>query len=255
MVKVGNRCADSSAYPRDGGAMLEEDGSSVDAVACYEVAAGMVADRVVQVGLERGGLIEVSVLRHQDGKLVGRVRRDGVATASTLVCRRLITGIPHLVCIHVDEVVRCADGHDELLLRVISAQPDPQHRLSDRHALAVGASLTAVRCHQVMEGERIPVHVVDLSARGVGVTTTNPRVLVYDEFRFECRVFEGNVECDVQIVRVVTDWPRPSTNLVGCAFANLTPETRGILSRVADRLEHPPTSSGQPSIRALLGIT
>lgn len=235
--------------------MLEEDRSALDAGACREVAAHMVADGVVQMELERGTDVEVSILRHQDGELVGRVRRDGLTAASTVVCRRLITGVPHLVCIHVDEVVRCSDGYDELRLRLTSARPDPLHRLSDRHSVAVGASLTAVRCHQVMEGERIPVNVVDLSVRGVGVTTTNPRVLVYDEFRFECRVFEGNVECDVHIARVVTDWPRPGTNLIGCAFVTPAPETGAILSRVADRFERPTTSSGQPSIRALLGIS
>jgi hypothetical protein len=166
----------------------------------------------------------------------------------------MIQHVAHLACVQIDEVVRCSDGYDELRLRVISATPDPHHRLSDRHTLAVGAALTAARCHQVMEGERIPVHVVDLSERGVGVTTTNPRVLVYDEFRFDCRVFEGNLACDVQIVRVVTDWPRPDTNLIGCIFTSPTPQTRALLSRVVGRLEHPPAPSNQPSIRALLGI-
>jgi hypothetical protein len=235
--------------------MLEEDRSAMGAAACREAAARLAADGVVPMELERGGRVEVSILRHRDSKMVGRARRDLVPVASTLVCRRMMTDVAHLVCVHVDEVVRCSDGCDDLRLRVISATPDPRHRLSDRHTLAVDAALTAARCHQVMDGERIPVHVVDLSKRGVGVTTTNPRVLVYDEFRFDCRVFEGSFECDVQIVRVVTDWPRPNTNLVGCTFTNTTSDTRALLSRVVDRLERPPTPANQPSIRALLGIT
>jgi PilZ domain len=235
--------------------MLEEDRSALDAAVRHVVAALLVADRVVRMEPKRGVLVEVRLVGHHDGQLAGTVRRDSLTAASDIVCRRFVAGIPHLVGLHVDSVVRSPDGYDEVRLSLISATPDPHHRVSDRHPLAVEASLTAVHCHQLIEGDRIPVHVLDLSERGVGVTTANSRVLVYDEFRFDCRVFEGTIECDAQIVRVVTGWPRPDTNLVGCAFANPAPETRAVLSRVVDRLERPPAPSAQPSIRALLGIT
>lgn len=213
-------------------------------------AEALVAASSIQMETETEGSVEVWTIASDDGSVRASAPPVRVRDDMLMRCRLLWDGRPYYVTVRVADAIERPAARASITLNVIDVTRDVQERVTRRVEFEVNATLIASVCDRVAPGERLSAVVRDVSEGGMGLIVADQRPRPGDRYRLDMRLFEGRVREDVCVRSV-----RPgasNTNVLGCAFTMVSPETLatvgGLLGRI-DRPAHAPSVS----VREALG--
>jgi hypothetical protein len=119
-------------------------------------------------------------------------------------------------------------------LTLTGARTEPRQRRHARRALATQATLTAVSCSGIVDGDWIPATLTDVSDSGVGLTTADTRPRSGDRFRLHVYLVHARLETEVRVTRVSKQ--RHGEAYLGCSLisdsTDGTEQLRAILKRL-----------------------
>lgn len=198
-----------------------------------EAAALLAAASVIDAETDRGETIELWTISSDGQSVAASGPRLAVAAGMRLECRVAQDHVPLHVWAVIEEAEYRSQARASLAIRVIDVASEGYERRAERRPLTTPAVLRASVCDRIVPGESIAVTIVDLSAHGVGVTTTDTRARPGDRMRIAARFFEGEVNAEVRIAHC-RDAGQGQT-IIGCSF--IDPAAVGdVLSRVLARL-------------------
>ncbi len=196
-----------------------------------------------------GELVEVWTISSNDDVVEASASRLQIAEGMTLSCRLAIDGLPHRVVVTVEAAYVRSQTRAGIRLRVVEASVDGCNRQGARVLLSARATLTAVACERLAPGEPLQATIGDMSASGIGAIVHDHRPRVGDRLNLYCRFLEGEVKCDVRIVRKTQ---RDADTHVGCNYLALPASTEAVVLRVLNRLTTVSAATGTADIRRSL---
>jgi hypothetical protein len=135
-----------------------------------------------------------------------------------------------VLVLRVDRADYLDQERAEIELRPVAVEFDTKRRLAQRQAVGGAVWLEALRCQEVVDGDRVEGTMMDVSTSGVAFATS--RVLRQgDLLMFHGRFFTELIEAEV---RVASIRPGRAADLTvyGCAIVGITDEDRDRLDRV-----------------------
>jgi PilZ domain-containing protein len=214
-----------------------------------KAARSLVGASALEMVSPTGELVEIWTISSQGDVVDASASRLLVAEGMTLSCRLAIDGLPHRVVVNVEAAYVRSQARAGIRLRVVEASVDGYNRQSARVLLSARATLTAVACERLVPGEPLQVNIGDMSASGIGAIVHDHRPRVGDRMNLYCRFLEGEVKCDVRIVRKTQ---READTHVGCNYLALPASTEAVVLRVLNRLSTVSTAAGNADIRRSL---
>lgn len=139
-------------------------------------------------------------------------------------------GSPWVLVLRVDRADYLDQDRAEIELRPVAVEFDSHRRIAQRQAVGGAVWLEALRCQEVVDGDRVDGTMMDVSTTGVAFATT--RVLRQgDILMFHGRFFTELIEAEVRVASVR---PGRSADLTvyGCSIVDISDEDRDRLDRV-----------------------
>jgi hypothetical protein len=202
------------------------------------VAEQLVAESVVQVGTDRGRVVEVWTIEADGVWVQASAPRLEVAEGMQLECRLVMDGETWRVAAIVDEAVVQSPTRARLEIRLVAAESDQLVRSGARVPVAVRATLVAMVCDRIVPDEAIIAAIDDVSDGGFKATVSDTRVRENDRLRLVGRLLDGTIDCDVRV-----KWTAPTRHTnerrIGCAFIDPSGESRQTIDRLLRRFSIP----------------
>ena len=189
---------------------------------------------------EEGAPLEVVVRAIRGATMRGGAPRLSVAEGKPLLGRLIgDDGRPWLVELRIETAEYESAEVALVNMRALSISLDASRRQEQRSTMGGVATLTAVHCRDVVDGDNVEGSMVDLAPGGLAFASR--RVLrVGDRLLLTARFFNETISAEVR-VRSVREAQSRGQNVYGCAFIHLSPSDAGKLDRL---LEHPGHDSG-----------
>jgi hypothetical protein len=185
-----------------------------------------------QLELEDGGHLPVYATAVHGTAVTGTAPRLKIAAGMRMVGRVVADDErPWAITFLVEEANYHSDQLARVKLRAVRLALDDTRRGSVRVPAGGAASLTAINCQNVVDGDRVEATVTDLSETGVGLSTN--RILRRgDRLLFAARFFTEEIRAEVRVASVrESPGSRP---VVGARFIAIDRENQLRLERVLE---------------------
>jgi len=184
---------------------------------------------------EEGALIAVAVRSFRGATMRGGAPRLQVAEGKSLLGRMLTAdGRPWLVELRIETAEYESADVAVVNLRALSVNLDPSRRQEQRSSMGGVATLTAVHCRDIVDGDTVEGSIVDLAPGGLAFASR--RVLrTGDRLLLTARFFNETIAAEVR-VRSVREAQNSGQNVYGCSFIHLAPADA---AKLEELLEHP----------------
>jgi PilZ domain len=181
-----------------------------------------------------GESIEFWFISAAAATVVASAPRFEVRAGLELTWRTQLDGRPIVTTLVVDEATYRSERRAQVKLTLTRARTEPRQRRHARRALATKATLTAVNCSGIVDGDWIPATLTDVSDSGVGLTTADTRPRSGDRFRLHVYLVHARLETEVRVTRVSKQ--RHGEAYLGCSLISDsddgTEQLRAILKRL-----------------------
>jgi hypothetical protein len=187
-----------------------------------------------------GDEVPVTMERLAGPELAGTAPRVRVASGRQLTARIVDPGgAPWIVHVAVEQAVFHTDELAAVILRVTGVEIDHSRRLAQRVPAGGIAWLEAVRCQEVVDGDRVDATMVDVSTSGVALATG--RVLRRgDRLRFHGRFFAEMVTAEVRVMSI--RYGGAGRSVYGCQFIEIDAGDLARLERIIEGQHVPETA-------------
>lgn len=194
----------------------------------------LVDESACELLTDGGESIEFWFISAAGATVAASAPRLEVRAGLQLTWRTQIEGCPIVTELVLDEATYRSERRAQVKLTLTGARSEPRHRRHARRGLAAKATLTAVSCGGIVDGDWIPATLTDISDSGVGVTTPDTRPRSGDRFRLDLHLLHARLETEVRVARV-SKRPQGETYL-GCSLisssADASEQLRAILRRL-----------------------
>lgn len=196
-------------------------------------AALLVAESVIEAETDRGDILEVWTISHQDAVVSASAPRLAVSAGLELRYRAVTDTGPIYIHGMVETAEYQSTARAAITIRVTDVSRVARlERRSARLSLATPATLRAIVCDRIVPDEVVPVTLVDLSESGCAVATSDRRVRVRDRLWLYARFLEGEISTEIRIARTTADLGAVT---VGCVFLDPGPDP-AVVNHVWTRL-------------------
>jgi hypothetical protein len=149
--------------------------------------------------------------------------------------RTQVEGRPTIATLLVEDATYRSERRARVQLTVTGARSEPKRRRHSRRGLATRATLTAINCSAIVDGDWIPATLTDISESGIGLTTTDTRPRPGDRFRIDCHLLQARLQAEIRVARVS---PRGQhQTYLGCSLITKSPDVTEPMSRILQRLD------------------
>jgi hypothetical protein len=193
-----------------------------------QAAALLVSESVIDAQTNRGDMLEIWTISHQDAVVSASAPRLAVSAGLQLRYRAVTDTGPT----YIEGVVETAEyqspARAAITIRVTDVSPATTSPRSPRLSLATSATLRAMICDRIVPEEVLPVTLVDLSQTGCAVTTNDlrVRVRVRDRLWLYTRFLEGEISTGIRIARTTAG---PDAVTIGCVFVDPGPDAAVVM--------------------------
>lgn len=182
-----------------------------------------------------GDSIEFWFISAAKTTLVASASRFEVRAGLELTWRTQLDGRPIAATLVVDEATYRSERRAQVKLTLTGARSEPRQRRHARRGLAAKATLTAISCSGIVDGDWIPATLTDVSDSGVGVTTSDTRPRPGDRFRLDLHLLHVRLETEVRVARV-SKW-RHGEAYLGCSVLATSADAAERLRKILQRLD------------------
>jgi hypothetical protein len=223
-------------------------------LSCSEVAQRMVAASAVDVETRDGGTVEVWTINADGDTVQASGLRLQLWGGMQLSWRFLDDdGTPYRAEIDVLESRFRSSSRADLTLQVMAVTVDRSSRAHARYPVTGAASLTAVNCERIVDGDRLHAAFHNLSLSGMALVVFDGRVRPGDRFILRSRFMEGAIDTEIRVARVGRS-PGGQDLLVGAFFLHPTPNLAATVQAIVERFGLHRRSTTGAGIREALGI-
>jgi hypothetical protein len=166
------------------------------------VAERLVAESACELQTDTGEWIEFWLVSADADTVVASAPRLSVRDGMALKWRCCLDGHPLVADLVIEQASYRSERRATLRLRVTAVRRDSKNRRHARRGLAVRATLTAVCCDRIVDGDWIAVTVTDISDSGIGLVSTDGRARPGDRFRIDLHMVGIRLETDVRVTRM-----------------------------------------------------
>lgn len=181
-----------------------------------------------------GESIEFWFISAAAATVVASARRFEVRAGLELTWRTQLDGRPIVTTLVVEEATYRSQRRAQVKLTLTGARTESRQRRHARRVLAAKATLTAVNCSGIVDGDWIPATLTDVSDSGVGLTTADTRPRSGDRFRLHVYLVHARLETELRVTRVSKR--RHGDAYLGCSLisdsADGAEQLRAILKRL-----------------------
>jgi PilZ domain len=207
---------------------------------CDDALLRLLAERLVNesatdLQTDSGQQIEFWFISATDTTVLASAPRLDVRAGLQLEWRTQLDRCPIIASLTLEEATYQSEHRARVRLRLTCARSEPKHRRHNRRALATPATLTAVICSAVVDGDWIPATLIDLSDSGIGLTTADTRPRPGDRFRLDVHLLQARLRADIRVARVSRHDHRRT--YLGCSLVATAADTTEQISRILRRLD------------------
>jgi PilZ domain-containing protein len=206
---------------------------------CDDALLRLLAERLVNesatdLQTDSGQRIEFWFISAIDTTVLASAPRLDVRAGLQFEWRTQLDRRPIIVTLALEEATYQSEHRARVRLRLTGTRSEPRRRRHNRRALATPATLTAVTCSAVVDGDWIPATLIDLSDSGIGLTTADTRPRPGDRFRLDVHLLQARLQADIRVARVGKHDHRRT--YLGCSVIAAADTTEQI-SRILQRLD------------------
>jgi PilZ domain len=199
------------------------------------VAADLVAASACDLRSQTGETIEIWTIEADGATLTASAPRLAVRAGMSFLWRTRVGDTPVVATVVVEDAVYHSERRARLQLRVTEMHEDETQRRHPRRSIALPATLSAVSCDRIVDGDTLPVTILDLSNTGVRLRSSDPRPRPRDRFRLTLHSLGARLEADIRVMRTGAN---PANAELGCAFIDLSPPAANEITHILNRLEN-----------------
>jgi hypothetical protein len=187
--------------------------------------------QTVELELDGGGLLRVSVMTLEGERVVVTAPRLSVATGMALTGRVVgPDGRPWELHLFIDDAAYHTPDLAMVRMHPTSIDVDESRRATERVPIGGVAWLEAVNCQDVVDGDRVDGTLEDLSRSGVAFATA--RLLrIGDRLIFHGRFFADSISGEVRVASV-RPAATPGHTIVGCRFLEIDQASVARIDRI-----------------------
>jgi hypothetical protein len=195
----------------------------------------LVNESATDLQTEGGQWIEFWLISAIDTTVHASAPRLDVRAGLQLEWRTQLDRRPIIATLALEEATYQSEHRARVRLRLTCARSEPKRRRHNRRGLAARATLTAITCSAVVDGDWIPATLVDLSDSGFGLTTTDTRPRPGDRFRLDVHLLHARLQADIRVARVARH--DHGGTYLGCSLVATAADTTEQISRILRRLD------------------
>jgi PilZ domain len=199
------------------------------------LAVQLVEESACELQADSGQWIEFWFISADGTTVLASAPRLEVRAGLLLKWRTHIDGRPVVTTLIVDEATYRSERRANVKLTVTGARSEPKQRRHARRRLAARATLTAVSCSAIVDGDWIPATLTDISNSGVGVTTTDARPRPGDRLRIDVHLLNARLRAEIRVARVSMRSHREA--YLGCSLVDGSGDVAEQLRVILQRLD------------------
>ena len=199
------------------------------------VAERLVAESACDLRDDTGQSIELWLISADGATIVASAPRLAVRAGMQLEWRTQLGGQPVVATFVIDEAAYRSERRAHVQLTAKRIRTEAKQRRHARRGLAAPATLTAISCDRIVDGDWIPATLIDISDSGVGLTTTDTRPRPGDRFRLDLHLLQNRLKTDIRVAR--TSPHDHGRTYLGCSIIADIAQTTEQITRILERLD------------------
>ena len=211
----------------------DDEASAEDALRL--LAQRLVAESACELRTDTGQWIELWLIAAEGATIIASAPRLAVRAGMQLEWRTQLEGQPVVGTFVIDEAAYRSERRARVQLTATHIRTEARQRRHARRGLGAPATLTAITCDRIVDGDWIPATLVNISDSGVGLTTTDTRPRPGDRFRLYLHLLQTRLQIDVRVARTLAH--RHGRTYLGCSIIADAVQDPDQITRILQRLD------------------